>query len=280
MSAGSDRSEPARRLEVAAAAARAGAAVAAEHFLTVGIHAAEGKEAEEGWNPVSKVDRLAEDAIVATIRRHYPDDQFLGEENTAGQERVAEHLWILDPIDGTSNYLHGVPHYGVSVAYALSGETVAAFCIDPSRGEEFAAVAGGGAQLCTAEGTWQDLHVSPAAHLSEAMICTGFYYDRGDVMRRTLDSIERLFGEGIHGIRRTGSAVLDLCWVAAGRFDAFYEYTLSTWDFAAAALIASEAGARVTSVEGDTIRLDDSSIIAAAPAIHAALARTVRAAGS
>lgn len=260
-------------LATAIRAARVGGAVDHRHFGHTRPADAIRKDSEvggagrenESFNPVTAADREAESAITTFISQTYPGHGFLGEENMAGQERGGEHLWIIDPIDGTTNFTHGIPHYGVSVAYAHHGTVIAAACLDPERDELFTAVRGRGAWLNGRSLAEPGIH--RATDVSEAIVCTGFYYDRGAMMERTLDTIRRLFRRGIHGIRRSGSAVLDICWTAAGRYDAFFEYSLQAWDFAAAALIAEEAGLAVTAADGSVATLATTSLACSSPAL-------------
>lgn len=244
-------------------AARIGGAVDRYHFGTVAPDHAIEKEPDRDWNPVTEVDRAAEAAITGYLRQAYPDHHFLGEENVVGDHAGSDHLWVIDPIDGTANYIHGMPHYGVAVGYAYQGRLLAAACLDPERDELFTAIRGEGAWL---NGT--PIHCRPTAHLSDALVATGFYYDRGEMMERTLGAIRRLFEARIHGIRRTGSSVLDICWTAAGRFDAFFEYQLGPWDYAAASLIAEEAGATITAVDGTPLTLESGNAACAAAPLH------------
>ncbi|MDA3947867.1 MAG: inositol monophosphatase family protein [Spirochaeta sp.] len=269
-----DARTPERLLADAVAAVRRGGEIVNSNFLHVDpgrVTQKNGGVGQGEWNPVSEIDRAAETAITELIAARYPGDAFLGEENIAGQETAAEHLWIVDPIDGTSNYIHGMPHFGVSVGYAHHGEVIAAACYDPQRDELFTATRGGGAAL-----NGHPIHVSSPTSLGEALVCTGFYYDRGAIMERTLAAINALFRTGIHGIRRTGSAVLDICWQAAGRYDAFFEYQLSPWDFLPPALIATEAGATVSTTEGTPLGVDSGTAVCCSPGIHSELLDLLR----
>lgn len=268
-------------LRCAVAAARIGGEIDREAFHTDGPRQIEEKAAREGYNPVTEVDRASERAIVDHILTCYPDHAFLGEEGVAdgatgatGQSADpgdAEHLWIIDPIDGTSNYIHGIPHYSVAVGYARDGVMQVAACLDPERDELFTARRGGGAFR-----NGKPIGVSAAAALSDAIVSTGFFYERGALMDRTLATIRSLFGAGIHGIRRMGSAVIDLSWVAAGRFDGFFEYRVSPWDYAVASLIVEEAGGRVAAADGTPLTLESGSVIAAAPGLFDAFLDVVQ----
>ncbi len=253
-------------LTVAIECVRIGQSIAGEHFRHIKPSQAVQKTGPSGqgtWNPVSDIDRQAETAITDHISGRFRTHAFLGEENIAGQDTEAEHLWIVDPIDGTSNYLHGLPHYAVSVGYAYRGTVMAAACLDVERDELFTAIRGEGAFL-----DGKAIHVSSPGSLADSLICTGFYYDRGAIMERTLAVVRRLFGHGIHGIRRSGSSVLDICWQAAGRYDAYFELQLSPWDFLPAALVATEAGSLVSSASGAPLTVNEHSAVCASPDIQ------------
>lgn len=210
-------------------------------------------------NLVTEIDREVETAITDHIHSEFSDHEFLGEESGGVDPSSVENSWLIDPIDGTTNYIHGMPHYAVSVAYAHRGEIQVAACLDVSRREMFTAVLGSGAWLDS-----RPIRASQTASLKSALIMTGFYYERGEIMEKTLQSIRSLFAAGIRGIRRSGSAALDICWVASGRVDGFYEYTLSPWDFAAAGLIAREAGAHTFDPYGQALTLDSRGVIVVA----------------
>lgn len=218
-------------------------------------------------NLVTQADVQAETAIVQKIREHFPTHSILGEEgNDASVDLDAEHLWVIDPLDGTTNFAHGIPQFCTAVGYASRGQMLAGAVWDPCRKEMFHATRGGGAFLND-----QPVSVSERDTLETSVIATGFYYDRGEMMRRTLASIESLFAAKIRGIRRLGSAALDQCWVACGRFEGFYEYQLSPWDYAASSIIVEEAGGRCFGRKGQLLRLDSHSIIACNAGISDAL---------
>ena len=209
-------------------------------------------------NMVTETDRTTETAIRRFISERFPDHRFMGEELGTDDRKLEGPLWVIDPIDGTSNFIHGFPHYSVSVGFAVDGEMQVAACLDVERNEMFTATIGKGAFL---DGT--PIRCSTVGNLSEALVMTGFYYDRGSMMEKTLSAIRSLFAAGIHGIRRSGSAVLDIAWVAAGRHDAFFEFELSPWDFAPAALIARESGARTSDIFGNPLPLNSSTVVVA-----------------
>lgn len=196
-------------------------------------------------NLVTEADTMAEQYLSENLEKLVPDSLVLGEEGSSGEDRSAEKLWIIDPLDGTNNFAHTIPHFGVSVAYAELGIVKFGVVYDPSRDECFSASLGNGACLNN-----YPISVSAKETMQDSMIATGFYYDRGILMERTLLSIHRLFKANIRGIRRMGSAALDICWVACGRFEGYFEYQLSPWDFAAGQLILREAGGVFSDVDG------------------------------
>lgn len=262
-------------LERAVEAVHRGAQVVVHHRGSVASRSAHHKGEPGSWNPVTEVDRESEAVITAFLREAGPEFQFLGEENIAGQVEEAEHLWIVDPIDGTVNYMHGIPHFGISVGYAHHGIMQVAACLDPVRQELFTAMRGAGAWL-----NGESISVSSTDRLDEALIATGFYYDRGSMMEHTLEVIRQLFRRRIRGIRRNGSSVLDMCWTAAGRTDAFFEFSLGPWDFGPASLVLEEAGGRATRDDGSPLQLTSGPVVAAAPGIHAALLEVIRQTGT
>ncbi len=206
-------------------------------------------------NLVTEADLAAQETIIKIIGEHFPAHSIIAEEQDLSAHSGAANLWIIDPLDGTNNFAHTIPHFNISIAHARSGRVASGVVFDPVRGEMFTALRGKGAFL-----NGEPINVSEARSLQEAIVATGFYYDRGLIMRKTLNSIEKLFEANIHGIRRFGSAALDLCWVACGRFDAYYEYKLSTWDFAAGMLLVEEAKGRCTDHKGARLDLNSTGI--------------------
>jgi len=161
-------------------------------------------------------------------------------------------------LDGTNNFIHGIPHFAVSIGYYQSGKGILGIVTSPATGDWFVAAKG--------EGAWfngQQIHVSQAQDLSQAMIACGFYYDRDQMMQSTLDTIGDLFRCQIHGIRRCGAAALDLAYVAAGWFDAFFEYRLSPWDIAAGAVIIQESGGTLSDCSGNPVPLNHATSLCA-----------------
>jgi len=222
-------------------------------------------------NLVTQADLEAEEIVTTMISAQYPDHKFLREEGESTGGVEADHLWVIDPLDATNNYAHGIPHFAVSVAYAEKGVPMAGAILDPMRDELFSAARGAGAFL-----NGERIRVSRNAELLECIIGTGFYYDRGELMERTLESVHDLFKRNIRGIRRFGSAAVDLCWVACGRFDGFFEYRLAPWDYAAGGLIIEEAGGRCFDREGEPLRLDSKSVVVANAEIADELLGVVR----
>ena len=191
---------------------------------------------------VSDVDHRAEQAIIETIHRAYPDHAILGEES--GEHGEHEVQWIIDPLDGTTNYLHQIPHFCTSIGIVDRGELAHAIVYDPFKEELFTASKGRGAQL-----NRRRIRVSGARRLDQALITTGEPLDEGPRMDRYLPQLERVT-KGGGGIRRSGSAALDLAYVAAGRYDGFWELNLKPWDIAAGILLVREAGGAVQELAG------------------------------
>jgi len=225
------------------------------------------KVAEKSRNEfVTQVDEAAEAAIIEVIKDHYPEHAILAEESGASGEH--EYQWIIDPLDGTTNYVHGFPVFSVSIAVARAGELEHGVVYDPLRQEIFTASRGQGAQL-----DGHKIRVSKRTTLRPALIATGLPY-RANLkhLDRYLDMLRAVMLETA-GIRRPGSAALDLCYVAAGRVDGFWELGLSKWDVAAGALIIREAGGRISDFRGTDGYLDSGNVIAGSPKVYAALSK-------
>ncbi len=219
---------------------------------------------------VTEIDHRSEEFLVGELQRRFPSHQILAEEG--GGQDGGRHQWYIDPLDGTVNYAHGVPFFCVSIAYAIAGELTLAAVFDPLRGELFSAECGKGAWL-----NGRPLRVRPETELARSLLVTGFPYDIRMTAQNNLDHFSR-FARISQGVRRLGSAALDLCYVAAGRFDGYWELSLKPWDLAAGALIALAAGARVTSVTGDAECMQPPySVLAAAPEIHGKMLATLQA---
>ncbi len=194
----------------------------------------------------SEVDGLAEEAIVKELRRANPDYAILGEEGGSqkGNRGPSRYTWVIDPLDGTSNYLHGIPHWCVSIALCEGPEPLHAVVFDPLRNELFTATRGAGAQL-----NEKRIRVSERKDLTGALLATGFPPRERKRVGAHLDCLKLLMVEA-EDVRRTGSAALDLAWVAAGRCDAYFEAGVQAWDIAAGVLLVREAGGRVADFRG------------------------------
>jgi myo-inositol-1(or 4)-monophosphatase len=220
---------------------------------------------------VTEMDLEIERAFRAMIAERFPSHAVLGEEfeETGDREARPRFCWVLDPIDGTTNYAHGLPIFCASLALEIDGVAVVGAVYDPNRRELFTAELGHGAWLNGAP-----LRVSNAAALIDSLLVTGFHYDIQNDSR----DLVALFGEFIsraRAVRRLGSAALDLCYVAGGRFDAFWEHKLQPWDVAAGALIVQEAGGRVTTVDGKAFGSRAGSVLASNAYIHDEMLATI-----
>jgi myo-inositol-1(or 4)-monophosphatase len=256
-------------LEVADEAARIGGAIAAGYFREkFAVFTKETAAGKSSYNLVSQADLDAERAIVAVIRRAFPGHAVLAEElhggDGASPELLAsEHLWIVDPIDGTNNFVHGIPHFGVSVAYYHRGVPVCGVIGNPVRDDWFLAARSEGATY-----NGQNVRVSDNPRFRESLVGFGYYYDRGVMMEATLAAVGDLLRRDIHGVRRMGAATLDLAYVGLGCFGAFFEYELAPWDFAAGRLFVEEAGGKVTTCRGEPLPIDRTSVLASNGLIH------------
>lgn len=213
-------------------------------------------------DPVTEIDAQSEEFLVNAIREKFPEHYILTEESGA-LDGDDTHIWYIDPLDGTVNYAHGIPVFSVSIAYAYAGELKLASVYDPMRDEMFSAVKGKGATL-----NGERLQTSGTSELARSLLTTGFPYDMWETVDDNLASYGR-FAKLTQGVRRLGSAALDLCYVGAGRFDGFWERKLQPYDVAAGGLIAMEAGAKVTALDGSPDFLSmQPSILAAPPMLH------------
>ena len=219
---------------------------------------------------VSEVDKASEKRIVEIVKRRCPEAIVLGEELSPTALSSEGIVVIADPLDGTTNFLHGYPEYSVSIAIARDGVLCAGIVLNVPRGDEFTAVKGGGAFL-----NGDRMRVSSLREPARALIGTGFPFKTLDQLPQYLAQFS-LVMHGTAGIRRAGSAALDLSNVACGRFDAFWELTLAPWDVAAGMLMVQEAGGIVTDLEGNPARPVAGALVAGNPAMHAWLLQTVR----
>jgi myo-inositol-1(or 4)-monophosphatase len=213
-------------------------------------------------DPVTEVDRQSEKLLLGEIQRFFPGHQIVSEEVGLLPGSAADQ-WYVDPLDGTVNYAHGIPIFCISIAYAREGEVTLGVVYDPMQDELFTAERG--------QGAWCNgckLQVSQVADFQHSLLVTGFPYDAWTTQHDNLENFGR-FTRITQGVRRLGSAALDLCYVAAGRFDGYWEMSLNPWDLAAGALIALEAGAIVTNLDGKRdILTPPCSMLAAPPVMH------------
>ena len=252
-----------KEMQVCREAVSAGSEIVAGYFRD-GVE----MRSKEPYNLVSDADVDAEKRIVEVIRSTYPDHSFLGEEVHAAADTDVEHLWVIDPVDGTNNFAHRVPHFAVSLAYYHEGVPMCGVVTNPVRDDCYEAVRGQGAFH-----NGQRVRVGEETGLDQVLIGVGFYYDRGKIMEATLAAIGELFGCNIHGIRRMGTASLDLCQVGMGMYGLFFEYQLQPWDFGAGRLFVEEAGGRVTTCKDGELPLKKTSLLASNGLLHdAALA--------
>ncbi len=215
---------------------------------------------------VSEVDQAAEQAIIDILLEAYPSHGVLAEES--GRERgnrTSEYTWIIDPLDGTTNFLHGFPVYAVSIALAHRGQVQQAVVYDPTRNDLFYASRGRGAFVND-----RRLRVSRRTRLSDSLIGTGFPFRKGDNFKRYVKMFEEVM-QSCAGLRRPGAAALDLCYVAAGYYDAFFETGLNPWDVAAGSLIITEAGGLVGNFTGEADYLHQREVVAGTPRVYGQL---------
>ncbi len=218
---------------------------------------------------VTDIDKASEELIVAAIRERYPEHAILAEEGSAA-EGAGEYRWVIDPLDGTLNYVRGLPIYAVSIGLLRRGEPFVGVVYDPTRSELFAGEAGRGA-FCNG----RRLRVSSTDELAHSMLSTGFPYDRFSRADNNLEQFSRLLLKA-RDIRRPGSAALDLAYVAAGRSDAHWELGLAPWDTAAGALLVREAGGMLSDWRGQPWRPGDDHLVASNGLIHAELLSELR----
>ena len=218
---------------------------------------------------VTRVDGAAEEAVIDIVRKAYPDHGFIAEESGESTPD-AEYLWIIDPLDGTTNFIHGFPQYAVSIAVQRRGALEHAVVYDPTKNELFTASKGRGAFLND-----RRIRVSKCLKLDDALVGTGFPFKelgRLDLYMRQL----RFFMSKSSGVRRAGAAALDLAYVACGRLDAFWELGLAPWDMAAGALLIQEAGGLIADMTGEQDFMSTGDVVAATPKIFPAVLEAMR----
>jgi myo-inositol-1(or 4)-monophosphatase len=241
-------------IDIAVEIAREAGAVLLQHLNRVDY------ELKGEFDIVTEADRASERLVVERLQAAFPDHTIVAEEG-GGQETASEYRWYVDPLDGTTNFAHGVPLFNVTMGLERAGRMIAGVVFDPVRGEMFSAEHGSGAYL-----NGRKIRVSPARTISEALVATGF-----PSRRRHLNvNVHFYYQLGMlsHGVRRTGSAALDLAWVACGRFDGFWEFGLKPWDQAAGVLLVHEAGGRVSDMHGRPLSLSAPHVMADNGLIH------------
>ncbi|PIE41341.1 MAG: inositol monophosphatase [Gammaproteobacteria bacterium] len=257
-------------LNTALSAARQTAKIIERAFQDVDLIDVESKGANDF---VTKVDQAAEANLIESIRKRYPNHGFYCEEtgHQPGSDDGADFLWIIDPLDGTTNFIHGIPHFAISIALQVKGQLEVAVIVDPIKQEEFTAIRGRGAQL-----NGKRIRVTDQKQLEGALVATGFPFRPNQ--RGILDAYMGIFQDlaiTTAGIRRQGAAALDLAYVAAGRYDAFWEFGLNKWDIAAGVLLIKEAGGLVGDLKGGMKHMETGDIACAPPKLFKPFLQTI-----
>jgi len=216
-------------------------------------------------NLVTDADCRAEQRIIDVIQKAFPSHRILAEERGLAQRSRSPYLWLIDPLDGTTNFAHGFPAFCVSIGVEYDGCGLIGVVFDPTRDELFTARRGKGAFLNDTP-----ISVSAVDHLDRALLVTGFAYDIRETLNNNLDHFVR-FALKVQGLRRTGTAALDLCYVASGRFDGFWEVALNPWDMAAGIVILEEAGGKVTNFKGEVHSIYGRELVASNGRVHQAM---------
>lgn len=246
------------------------AARQAGSLLTEAAHTGFRIEHKQTINLVTDADHQAEQRIIDIIHNAFPTHSVLAEERGLTEQPPSRYKWVIDPLDGTTNFAHGFPAYCVSIGVECEGLGIVGVVYDPTRKELFTAQLGHGAQL-----NGVSIAVSSTNHLDQALLVTGFAYDIRETSNNNLDHFAR-FALQVQGLRRTGTAALDLCYVAAGRFDGFWEVKLNPWDMAAGVVILREAGGRVTDFAGRSHSIYGHELVASNGPIHQAMLRILQ----
>lgn len=247
--------------EVAFNAARAAGALLKERVGKI-----KNIDYKSAFNIVTDVDKASEQMIISMLKKHFPDDQILGEESGAHAASSARR-WLIDPLDGTTNFTHGYPFFSVSIGFEDQGRMRLGVVFNPISDELFWAEEGKGAYL-----NEQPIHVSGNATLATSLLVTGFPTDTQSAKISNMAEFSRLT-DATHGVRRDGSAALDLSFVACGRFDGFWEFKLAPWDLAAGTLIVREAGGNVTNLVGGEFEMSTGHVLATNGLIHDEMTR-------
>ncbi len=233
-----------------------GAGVLRDHFGRISQVSQKG-----AFDLVTEADTGSENIIIRTIRETFPDHAILAEESGVSNG-TAEYQWLIDPLDGTTNFVHQLPFFTISIALAFGGNIELGLILNPMDGELYSAIAGRGSALNDTP-----IQVSSTASVCESLLVTGFPYDFSEIVEPAMKRFS-VFQQASQGVRRLGSAALDLCYVACGRFDGFWEQNLKPWDKAAGALIAAEAGAVITDFSNRPFSIDQEEILVTNGKIH------------
>lgn len=245
-------------LNIAVRAARAAGKILVKNF---GVEADYNVQQKSQNDFVTEIDKAAEQAIVRAILKVYPDHSIQAEEGGEISGKDADHLWIIDPLDGTTNYLRGIPHFAISIAYAVKGVVQCGLVYDPLREELFTATRGAGAALND-----KRLRVAKQRDLNGALLATGFPFKRKDLTTNYMAIFNELFTD-VADMRRNGAAALDLAYVACGRIDGFWEFGLQPWDIAAGGLLVREAGGLVAEFNGGHKFMQSGNVVAGNPKV-------------
>ena len=210
---------------------------------------------------LTEADTASEKQILRILRKAFPDHAILAEESGANKG-TAEFQWLIDPLDGTANYAHQLPFFSISIALAMRDEIVLGLVLNPMDGELFSAISGTGAEL-----NGKPIKVSSTPSVFESLLVTGFPYDVNEIVEPVMNRFSVL-QQGSQGVRRLGSAALDICYVACGRFEGFWEQNLKPWDKAAGAIIATEAGAEITDFSNRPFAINQNEILVTNGSIH------------
>lgn len=225
---------------------------------------------KSAFNIVTEADKASEDEVIRIIREQFPDHQILGEESGA-HKSDSKKRWLIDPLDGTTNYAHSYPFFCVSIGFEDDGEMKYGIVFNPVSNEIFHAEQGKGAFLGE-----KRLHCSKVSKLAESLLATGFPPDTKNAKHSNISEFHKLT-DLCHGVRRDGSAALDLCYVASGRLEGFWEFKLSPWDLAAGTLIVREAGGKVTDPTGGAFDINSGHVLSTNSLIHDELAKALKA---
>ncbi|OGI31050.1 MAG: hypothetical protein A2287_02190 [Candidatus Melainabacteria bacterium RIFOXYA12_FULL_32_12] len=218
---------------------------------------------------VTNVDKMAEERIISVIHGHFPDHKILGEESGIHEGISSEYTWVIDPLDGTTNYAHNFPHFAVSIGLLYKGEIVLGVVYDPFKNETFWAAKDSGAYLNS-----DPIKVSEANSLKKSLLSTGFPYERAEILEENLKYFRKFVYEA-QAVRRPGAASLDLCYVACGRLDGFWELNLAPWDTTAGTCIVREAGGKVTNFSSSEFDIYTKNIIASNSLIHEHMTKVI-----